>query len=112
MKVEKLGSNRTKVVLENGNEIFYSYNRYDSKQEAFNELEKDKTKAKKILKESVLKNKDGNEIGKKVVIYVVKKGTAEIYKNYYLLWTKDSMLYSIRSESLSGIKEMEKECKF
>jgi hypothetical protein len=60
----------------------------------------------------------GKAVGKKIVFYAEKKSSFGIDKNYYLLWTKesvlteDSMFYWIRSKSLAGIEEMEKECKF
>ncbi len=94
------------------NEIFYSYQRYDSSRKALDKLGKEQKEADKLLKEKDLKDNSGKEVGKKIVFYAEKQMSAGLYKNYFLLWTKGSMFYWIRSKSLAGIKEMEKECEF
>lgn len=100
-----------------GNEIFYSYQRYNSSREAFDKLKKEQKETDKTLEEIELMN-GGKVVGKKIVVFAEKKGSFGIDKNYYLLWIKESvwtetsMFYRIRSKSLAGIKEMEKECKF
>ena len=103
---------RAVFALKEGNEIFYSYRHYKSKEEATENLEKQKTEDKEIIREEDIKDNNRKTIGKKVVFYAEKLGIAEIYKNYYLLWTNKSSFYWIRSKSISGIEEMEKECKF
>lgn len=94
------------------NEIFYSYNRYDSREKAIDKLKEEQKEANKIFKEEALKDSNGKEIGKKLVFYTEKQMSAGLYKNYYLLWTKDSIFNLIRSKSLAGIEEMEKVCQF
>ena len=102
---------------QNGNEIFFSYQKYNSGRDAFNRLKKEKEEADKIITENELMD-GGKVVGKKVVFYAEKQMSAGLYKNYFLIWTKESLLketsmfYWIRSTSLAGIEEMEKECKF
>ena len=117
VEFESESSGDTHFHSKNGNEIFYSYQGFDSTRDALYKLKEKQKEADRILKETEL-IKGGKVVGKKIVFYAEKQRDFGIDKNYYLLWTKEfllkqtSMFYWIRSESLAGIEEIEKECKF
>ncbi len=78
------------------------------------ELEKEVQKANKIIDDKILFDESGKKVGRKVLFYKETKfeGFEEPRKTFNLYWTKNSILTLISSESLSSVKEVEKECNF
>lgn len=85
-------------------EVFYSYERFETDERAANQLKENQKPARRVLRNSEIKDSNGNQIGEKIVM-----ATAD---GYVLLWTKEKMLNSLSSEFLAAIEEIEKDCNY
>lgn len=95
-------------------EVFFSYHLTDSNEKALEEVRSKENTAKSVLRKSVLKDAQAKKNGEKIVFLSEAKLPISntIEKKYYLLWSNEAMLYSVSSESLAAIEEIEKTCNF
>lgn len=84
-------------------EVFYSYDNFDSNDEAQSYFDKRTNEFRFLIRDSKLTDKNGKEVGQKTLFLSESN-------NYVLYWINGVKFNSVSIKSLSAVEEIEKDC--